>query len=51
MINVEDELDDSEPPSDMELRMVALEQAVALHAGTTSDVDVVLTALAGLRPG
>ena len=44
VINVEDELDDLEPPSDMELRMVALEQAVALHAGTTSDVDVVLAA-------
>jgi hypothetical protein len=46
VINVEDQPDDLESLSDVDLRMVALEQSVSLHTGTTSDVDLVLATAA-----
>ena len=49
VINVEDEPDDGESLSDLDLRMVALEQAVSLYAGSTSDVELVLAAATRLE--
>lgn len=42
VINVEEQPDNLDGLNDVDVRMAALEQAVALHAGGTSDVDLVL---------
>ena len=49
VIDVEDEPDDADSLSDFDLRMLALEQAVSLHAGRASDVDLVLATAARLE--
>jgi hypothetical protein len=49
VIDVEEEPDDMESLSGLDLRMVALEQAVSLHAGTAADVDLVLATAARLE--
>ncbi len=49
VINVAEEPDDPDLLSTIDIRMVALEQAVALHAGTRTDVETVLTAAARIE--